>query len=357
MWWRIGAATNKLCCANGFALAVVRKVHSSGMVYSKAKASVSGSSRQVKIMNKLLFGKTKGKRGWYNTPSESTLNQFSSVKSISNPLGVQKHTNRRITVLNKLFMKNITDLMATGAMAESITGLGIEVSRVLVAPDFMTINVYWLAKGSEDDQEIETLLRKCSGHLRHELSQLRVMGEVPRIHFVKDLEFAKFVEVERILKGADMGDENEELVNENGETSPHGLHNNNSLPEMRHDVLGLNHSAILSRIQEKLKVSKVAWDQFKSSSKMPETENADKNTLEDAWETKRLQTLEREERFAEFLKNKRQSKMKNAVNRADREFLVAENRNTMNQEDYVDLEEEYDVFDEELHLKDERRDQ
>lgn len=111
----------------------IRNFHLDGIHLGKANTAASGTSanRQVKVMNKLLFGKSKGKRGWYNTPSQGTLSQF-SVKNIGNPLGVQKHTNRRITVLNKLFMKNITELMATGAMAESITGLGIEISRVKV---------------------------------------------------------------------------------------------------------------------------------------------------------------------------------------------------------------------------------
>lgn len=317
-----------------------------------AKANASPNNRQVKIMNKLLFGKNKGKRGWYNKPSQSTLNQFTSVKSISNPMGVQKHTNRRITVLNSLFMKNITDLMATGAMADSLTGLGIEVSRVLVAQDFLNINVYWLAKGSEDDVAIELLLRKCSGHLRHELSQLRVMGEVPRIHFVKDLEFAKYIEVERILKGADMGSHEEA---EDGLLNEGHLEQNveDLLPEMRHDVLGLQHSVIFSKIQEKLKVTKVAWDQFKSSPHVVPDDVKEPMALDDVWEAKRLQTLEREDRFAEFLKNKRLGKPRNAINRADRDFILDQHSSLgpTNADDYPDLEEERDVFDEEAYTK------
>ena len=296
-------------------------------------------------MNKLLFGKNKGKRGWYNSPSQGTLNQFSSVKSISNPTGVQKHTNRRITVLNHLFMKNITDLMATGAMAESITGLGIEVSHVRIAPDFQNINVFWLAKGDEDDEAIENLLRKCSGHLRHELSQLRVMGEVPRIHFVKDLEFAKYVEVERILKGADKGSEDDEVATH--EEAQEKLIDH--LPEMRHDVFGLPHNVIFSKIQEKLKVTKVAWDQFKSSSSADSrTNEAETPTdLDDVWEAKRLQTLEREDRFATYLKNRKLGKDRNSVNRADRDFLRDQLVASANNEEYHDLDEERDIYDEE----------
>lgn len=292
-------------------------------------------------MNKLLYGRNKGKRGWFNAPGQSTFNQFTSAKSISNPLGVQKHTNRRITVLNKLFMKNITDLMATGTMAEEIVGRGIEISRVKVAPDFQNINIYWLAKGSEDDQALESLLRRCSGLLRHELSQLRVMGEVPRMHFVKDLEFAKYVEVERILKEADMGGDECDLDEEEAVSEPI-----RTLPEMRNDVLGLNHSAILRRIQEKLKISKVAWDQYKSSTdSKPETEAP---SLSVVWESRKLEDADREERFQQYLNKKRFGKERNAGSRADRQFLLDQHITAGDNEEYQDWDDEVDVLEEEF---------
>lgn len=42
-----------------------------------------------------------------------------------------------------------------------------------------------MAKKSENDSELDKLLQSLSGPLRHELSRLRIMGEVPRIYFVK----------------------------------------------------------------------------------------------------------------------------------------------------------------------------
>lgn len=92
---------------------------------------------------------------------------------------------KRIAVLNKLFMKNITDLMATGEYSNEFIGKGLEISRVQTTPDFQGVNVFWLAKGSEDDDKLQETLNKHAGSLRHELSQLRVMGVVPKIHFVK----------------------------------------------------------------------------------------------------------------------------------------------------------------------------
>jgi hypothetical protein len=37
---------------------------------------------------------------------------------------------RRVAVLNKLFMRHITDMMASGEVASEIFGRGIEISRV-----------------------------------------------------------------------------------------------------------------------------------------------------------------------------------------------------------------------------------
>lgn len=45
--------------------------------------------------------------------------------------------------------------------------------------------MYWLAKGTTNDELVDSILQKNSGLLRHELSQLRLMGVVPIIEFVK----------------------------------------------------------------------------------------------------------------------------------------------------------------------------
>lgn len=94
-------------------------------------------------------------------------------------------SSRRVAVLNKLFMRHITDLMATGEVAGELIGRGIEISRVKVASDFTRVNVYWLAKGSRHDDQTEMILSRNAHSLRHELSQLRIIGSVPRIEFVK----------------------------------------------------------------------------------------------------------------------------------------------------------------------------
>lgn len=41
-----------------------------------------------------------------------------------------RQTNKRVAILNKLLMKNLTDLMATGENSEKLIGYGLEISRV-----------------------------------------------------------------------------------------------------------------------------------------------------------------------------------------------------------------------------------
>jgi len=57
--------------------------------------------------------------------------------------------------------------------------------QIKISGDYRFVNVYWMAKKSEDDSKLEKLLQSISGPLRHELSRLRIMGEVPKINFVK----------------------------------------------------------------------------------------------------------------------------------------------------------------------------
>lgn len=59
------------------------------------------------------------------------------------------------------------------------------ISQVSVSGDYRTVNVFWMARKSENDCELEQLLHNLSGPLKHELSRLRIMGEVPKIHFIK----------------------------------------------------------------------------------------------------------------------------------------------------------------------------
>jgi len=43
-----------------------------------------------------------------------------------------RQTSKRIAVLNKLLMKNITDLMATGENSNKLIGYSLEISKVII---------------------------------------------------------------------------------------------------------------------------------------------------------------------------------------------------------------------------------
>lgn len=74
-------------------------------------------------------------------------------------------------------------------------------------PDYKLIHVYWVAKGNETDEVINKLLTKNAGQLRHELTQLRVIGVVPKLLFCKDKSTAVLAEIDAKLSAADFGDD------------------------------------------------------------------------------------------------------------------------------------------------------
>lgn len=85
--------------------------------------------KQVHMMKKIISGGLdKGKRRFV---FNENLPKTENVKKLGDSTGQGKESHRRITVLNKLFMKNITDLMATDRFAKNISGYGIQVRELL----------------------------------------------------------------------------------------------------------------------------------------------------------------------------------------------------------------------------------
>jgi ribosome-binding factor A len=93
------------------------------------------------MLKKIMAGREKGKRRFvYN----ENLPKMENVKKLSDAKGQGKESARRITVLNKLFMKNITDLMATDAFSKGLAGYGIQVrsSRVFKVKHCATVFLF-----------------------------------------------------------------------------------------------------------------------------------------------------------------------------------------------------------------------
>jgi hypothetical protein len=84
--------------------------------------------KQVSMIKKIMVGREKGKRRFVY--EENKIPKMQSVEKLSNPKGQGKESNRRITVLNKLFMKNVTDLMASGYFGDTLFGYGLQVREI-----------------------------------------------------------------------------------------------------------------------------------------------------------------------------------------------------------------------------------
>ncbi|VEN42917.1 unnamed protein product [Callosobruchus maculatus] len=182
---------------------------------------------------------------------------------------------RRVTILNKLFMRHITDQMATGQYASEILGHGIEVNKVKVTPDYRILRVYWIARKSKSDEAIEKILIRNAGFLRHELSSLQLMGKIPVIQFIKDKEYGSISEVDNRLAIADFGEDHipldpadklkcelelcvplEENIKERiKESEEFSEIEDVPLPAMPQNVLGLDHAAILNKVKKLMKKS------------------------------------------------------------------------------------------------------
>lgn len=256
--------------------------------------------KQGIVLNKLMYGSDRNKRKWYGERTSQTV--FSTPSSLASTRGQGKESTRRLTVLNKLFMEQITDLMATGEYSEEIVGYGIQISRVRVSTDFHGVNVFWFASDSAQDMEIGRLLKRVAGGLRHELSQLRLIGQVPKLTFVKDKTHGLSADVDSALRIADYGEDYEftnrtlvprseiklqtdlpsEVRRKIGEIEneiQYPRDDHDPLPDMRHDVLGLNHGMIMSKIKRSLNKSKQAWHQYNNEGKRTVEENIDPSSM------------------------------------------------------------------------------
>ncbi|CAB3257071.1 unnamed protein product [Arctia plantaginis] len=225
------------------------------------------------------------KQSWYPAPMfDDTLPTIKSLTKTKHEPG--KRGIRRSSMLNKIFMKQITDLMSTGTVAMNIVGRGIEISKVKVTPDFQTVNVFWVCKGTASDDETELVLQKVAGALRHELSTLRIMGEIPYIVFVKDKQEAQIADLNNRLAVADYGEdyvmteEGHLLKSEfvlNTKLSPEVKAkikqledelpvDEEPLPEMSNNVFGLDHTKIMNRLLAARKKTSDAWNNLDANS-------------------------------------------------------------------------------------------
>ncbi|PZC83766.1 hypothetical protein B5X24_HaOG206923 [Helicoverpa armigera] len=245
-------------------------------LYHLSCANFSFKKQGIKLCKMI---NPKSKRQWY--PSQQlNADALPTVQSLTKQkYEPGKRGQRRTAMLNKMFMKQITDMLSTGTVSMDVVGRGIEISKVNVTPDLNAVNVFWVCKGDASDDETEKLLNKVAGGLRHELSTLRVMGEIPYIVFVKDKQETHLIDLDRRLALADYGEDyvptdmGHMLKSEfvlNTKLSPEVKAKIKKLeddlpifeepiPEMTHNVYGLDHSKIMSRLLAARKKTRDAW--------------------------------------------------------------------------------------------------
>ncbi|KAF5272539.1 hypothetical protein FQA39_LY07863 [Lamprigera yunnana] len=212
---------------------------------------------QERVMKKIMTGVTpKKKFKYYDTPVASTPSTFSKGAFE----GKMSSNSKRANVLNKLFTRYITDLMACSEYSSAFVGHGIEINKVQITPDYSCIRIYWIANGKTADDVVENILESNTANLRHELAQLKVVGVIPQLKFFKDKEYARMVEVDRLLSQADFGNDYHPLnftrthLEIKSNLQPQSIATDN-LPDMSNDIFGLNHFIIMERIKKSKKKS------------------------------------------------------------------------------------------------------
>ncbi|XP_068980026.1 uncharacterized protein [Bombus flavifrons] len=299
--------------------------------------------KQAKVMNKII-NKNKPKR----ESIDVNINPYAHATSTSK---LSIYTVRRMIVLNNVFMKYITDLMSTGEIVPEILDKDIEISHVKVTADFKFINVYWIDNNTENT-DIEELLQKCAFQLRHELSQLRIIGVVPPIQFVKCKGISILREVEQKLKIMDFGEDHisnpypdviqqtitaskTSDVNQNVEN----VENNNlsiTLPLMRHNVFGLDHFRIMSQIKSSLNKSKKVT--IRQIENMPSSNSYSTSKIKS--NPNFVTNMEEQNEFKQFLYQRRKEQRKKMKKyRVDNSIY-----NSEEQSDNDDLGDDYNDF-------------
>lgn len=201
----------------------------------------------------------------------------------------------------------------------------------------------------ENDGEIERILKSIAGPLRHELSVLRLMGEVPQINFVKDRSHMKSAEIDAVLKHADFGEDfipTDETLFLKKEYKlemklPEHLKDKirdldhvedeimEEIPQMRHDTFGLDHAKIMNKINVSLNKSIQAWSMYENSGKNETSQMDIKVSKQSAIDDIERLTKEAEMRdnFVKYLESKNVEKKFTPERKKYRNFLKDDNSN------------------------------
>ncbi|XP_070537307.1 putative ribosome-binding factor A, mitochondrial [Ptychodera flava] len=159
----------------------------------------------------------------------------------------------RLHIINAVLYKNILDVVQSNMVSEELEAVNVEILRVSMAADFSVCRVFWQATGSiDEDTEIQDTLNKHASAVRHKLTQLRVIGFLPKIVFVKDKGAANVAEVEKLLASIHLpSDEGVEgtMATEDG-TMEFITKSSKPERELDLDLFGLNHQDLNRQIMQ-----------------------------------------------------------------------------------------------------------
>lgn len=236
----------------------------------------SYTNRQSKMLAKLMTGKRKPFYKWGDTtaPKQPTLFEETAPNQPS------KIITRRSITLNKMFMRHVTEIMASGPIGYELAQIGLHITQVKVCQQYNGLNIFWTASATDDYDMVEQKLESIKKSLRHQLHQMQVMGNVPHITFVRDRQPSYLDELQETMAKADYGDDfvptltkqlndkdefdiHAESVRQiDEETGEEIIKKPSSIPPMRQDVFGVDHARILDRIKQSMAKKKQAWDVF-----------------------------------------------------------------------------------------------
>lgn len=330
----------------------------------------SYTNRESKMLAKLMTGKRKPFYKWEDTTTRKTPTLFQET-STKRPT---KITTRRSIVLNKMFMRHVTEVMANGPVGFELSQLGLVITQVKVCQNYHGLNIFWTANATDDFELVAQKLEAIKKSVRHQLHQMQVMGNVPHITFVRDNQLSYLDEIHAMIEKADYGDdyvpsqtkraneksefdicgENPRKIDE--ETGEEIVVKQSSLPPMRHDVFGVDHARIMGHIKQAMSKSKQAWNAY--DKKLSSEPNSTKPfTFATSFESIRQEhesATNSEQLLKEFLVKRKQMRKQKRTDEQEFNALLADEllqRETYDSIDYDDESQDQDILPDESEIQ------
>ncbi|KAK9497799.1 hypothetical protein O3M35_003721 [Rhynocoris fuscipes] len=211
------------------------------LAISTAKVSSTNlTSKQAKLISKFLNSHKRRKKFFYNSYTFPALEKRDETSTRSEA--------RRVSLINKLLMKCITDIITTGSLSTDLLNLNIDITRVSVSSDYKFVNVYWLSNNQCLDARIDEKLVETAKLLRHDLSRLKLLGNVPHIVFVRDKRQLELNFVHQLINSVESSRSNDQPF-----AHTEGNLSNRALPKMPTNVFGLDRASITEKIKRDMK--------------------------------------------------------------------------------------------------------